>query len=57
MELKNARLWSNQILHKICRKMEGDIINVSGERDSDKGGRTTGTIFPMRHHILFQTLN
>lgn len=34
------RLWSNQELKKIAPLLSGDIVNVSGWRDSDKEGKT-----------------
>lgn len=37
-ELKNARIWSNNELKKVCQYFGGDIINVSGEQDRDKQG-------------------
>ena len=40
---RNARLWSNKILHEIGPKFTGDIINVSGWRDSDKNNKFYGS--------------
>ena len=37
-ELKNARIWSNNILKEVCKNLKGSVINVSGELDSDKEG-------------------
>ena len=39
---KNARLWSNTILSELGPKFTGDIINVSGWRDSDKSNKFYG---------------
>lgn len=36
--LKNARIWSNYELKNILYRLDGDIINVSGEHDLDKMG-------------------
>ena len=37
--LKNARIWSNEELKRICKCFNaGDTINVSGEMDTDKQG-------------------
>ncbi len=35
-KFRRARIWSNQELKKIANLFEGDIINVSGWKDSDK---------------------
>lgn len=40
------RLWSNRQLAEIGGLLEGDIVNVSAWRDSDKDGRTYRSYFP-----------
>ncbi len=37
-KFRAARVWSNQELKKIAYLFKGDVINVSGWRDSDKSG-------------------
>lgn len=44
-ELKNARIWSNNILKEVCKNLKGSVINVSGELDSDKEGGIIKIIF------------
>lgn len=42
------RIWSNQVLKKICKNMTGDIINVSGWEDKDKQGGFYKDYFPKK---------
>lgn len=37
-KFRKARIWSNLELKKIARLFNGDVINVSGWKDSDKRG-------------------
>lgn len=37
-KFRRARIWSNLELKKIARLFNGDVINVSGWKDSDKRG-------------------
>ena len=39
MRPPNARTYSNRLLRDYLKGLGGDIVNVSGWQDSDKGGR------------------
>lgn len=43
---RRPRMWSNQILRRICKEFTGEIINVSGWRDQDKEGNYYKSYFP-----------
>ena len=44
------RRWSNQVLSKIGPVFSGEVINVSGWRDADKGGERYRSYFPNASH-------
>lgn len=50
-----ARLWSNTVVREVGKHVEGDVVNISAWKDSDKNGGFYRDYFP--HCSSYSTTN